>query len=174
MPFLVTLLWGQPPALTVYGMDGQGEMVLARSVPNPAATADYRRMSCRLAVWEAMLSLGRQNGWAPAGTSLDQADPSLLDGSTPLAVPDYVPESGPLYKRVLAKDAAAWARSLELALRQVEAGELQLNVKPGPVLLRPGSPDASLAAARPPDAAFLRDFIAFLRKGTFLFFIDDL
>lgn len=115
-----------------------------------------------------MLQLGRDNGWTPLGTA-----PLNPIGSTPCDG-TYEPGDWGSSKRMLAEDAVALADALERALSKVDRGELSLAGPSQPRLLRAGMTEQEfIAANRGLSPEFLRDFIAFLRRGTFWFNWDD-
>jgi hypothetical protein len=117
-------------------------------------------------VWDQALGVARQHGWQPMGTSPARFWEELWEkhGSFP---GDY--ESYDYGKMISAQDASALADALELAAQQGLSAP-----QTGPILLREGmTAQEHRWANNPLGSDFVKEFIAFLRKGEFSFYWDD-
>lgn len=86
---------------------------------------------------------------------------------------DYGPEEWQYAKQVQADDAAALAVALQRAIDEDALAPPHMQL-PASVLLREGmTNDEYKAANKGLTSEFLQDFIAFLRKGQFVFAWDD-
>jgi hypothetical protein len=121
---------------------------------------------CGALVWGQILRLARENGWPPLGTSPDSIWKDVWDRYGNFSGNYECEDCG---KIISAADAAALADALE------QPSKRPLPAFPkGPVLLCEGmTADKCRMANAALDAAFLPEFIAFLRKGEFSFFWDD-
>ena len=172
MAFIVVMVWGRPHELVVEDIDNDGDAVYT-VVPNDGPPdPEWRRFSCHGSVWEQMLDFGRMHGWEPSGTlPSDRArkrwdELGKFDDS-------YKPSDWYYLKQVTGNDAAALADALE---RAILAGETAASERASvrPTLIVEGMTQAEFFAAnRGLSEPFLRDFVAFLRKGPFNFAWDD-
>jgi hypothetical protein len=174
MAFIVEMFWGRPPQLIVEGLDDEGEsfvknVIQVEDPPDP----EWRQFSCSGFVWRELLKLGEEYGWKPMGTvphDSSKRDWQRLGNFKN----DYEPRDFLFMKRFLTEDASALADALSRTLEDLQNGAVTLVARKNPVLLRSGmTQDEYHAANRGISAEFLKEFIAFLRKGTFGFAWDD-
>jgi hypothetical protein len=153
--------WGQPHRGVLVERDGAGEIAAVRLLRRRDAPDPERRsFYCSGQVWYDLLDLGRKHGWRPLGSA--PADEALQAWARePGADNGFEPRLRPYLKQFRVEDALGLAVALERALADpVEMAMLRVTLGPaseatGPI--RPLSPE------------MLRDFIAFLRKGPFVF-----
>jgi len=131
-----------------------------------------RFFSCHDSVWSEFQKLGIKYGWKPAGTipgglSWDSwVENGVFEN-------DYDPVDYKYTKTVMSKDAEAWADALERALKH-PGDILDASKKPKPILIVEDMNDADFVSAnRSVSDDFIREFIVFLRSGSFGFTYDD-
>jgi len=130
--------------------------------------------TCSGFTWEEVLKLGEENGWKPMGTvppdKRGEEDWAKAGGFENT----YKPEEWLYAKRALAEDAEGLANVLGKALEQVQTGTLAVEAAKQPTLIREDmTAEEYMSANRGISSEFLKDFIGFLRKGTFVFAWDD-
>ena len=175
MAFVVEMFWGKPTRFVHYGHDSEGELVPVRveEVPLPEGQEPHRFFSCHNDTWKNVLALGKKFGWKPIGTVPADSDRERWEAAGCFEN-DYVPGEWGYLKRVLAEDAAALADSMATAHLRLKKGALVFEEGHRPVLLQPNmTPEEFEKNNRGITTAFLEEFIAFLRKGTFHLTYDD-
>jgi hypothetical protein len=175
MAFIVEMFWGKPTRFVHYDLDSEGEFAPVRvdEVPLPEGQEPHRFFSCSDWTWEDALALGKKFGWKPKGTVPADCDRKNWE-ETGSFKDDYEPAMWGYLKRVLAEDAAALADSLATVHLLLKEGTVALEEGHRPALLMPNmTPDEFEKNNRGITIAFLEEFIAFLRKGTFEFTFDD-
>jgi len=136
-----------------------------RLVSDKGASPDYRYFSCSMWVWNDTISLAKKLGWEQMG--------SIRTVDNKKEISDYEPFSyeSKLFQK---NDASNLADVLEIAIKLLQDGKTEEFQKQNPVLLKSGMTEEDFKSQNrnlTPD--FLRDFIAFLRKGEFSFLFDD-
>jgi hypothetical protein len=166
---VVEMSWGEPHSGLIVERDDDGAITNVRVLRSMHAPDPQRRtFYCSGQVWYDSLDLARKRGWRPAGTvPADEsreawARAGRFDSS-------FKPRLRPYVKQVSPQDAANLAHSLERALGDpVEMAMLRVRLNAQRVR-EPLTP-----ADRPLSSPFLRDFIAFLHRGPFVFAWRDL
>ncbi len=174
MAFIVEMLAGRAPSIIVEGIDEYGQRCVDRVItvedpPDP----EWRTFSCAAWLWEEIQKLAKEHGWHPLGTVPRDVSDGRWDTAGEFKH-SYEPGDWGYVKLVLAEDAAAWADALERFADRVEAGEVTVLAKSHCLLIREGMTEEELEAAnRDMSLEFLRELIAFLRRGGFRFAWDD-
>lgn len=173
MTFIVEMVWGRPHEIVVYDLDAEGELMPSHTITDAQPRdPEWRHFSCHAGVWERVLELGRSAGWIPNGTSPAEGTHEAWNKAGGFEN-SYEPESWGYHKLFEANDAA----SLADALQRVLDSDVSLGLmtrEPKSMLLRDGMTQTEFSAANQSlSPQFLRDFIAFLRKGCFVFGWDD-
>jgi hypothetical protein len=175
MAFIVEMFWGKPDRCVVYGYE-EGEFVPVKVIEGPPKSPEeepHRFFSCSDWTWEDALALGKKFGWKPMGTVPEDEDSEKWEALGPFKN-NYEPGDWVHIKRVLAEDAAALADSLTTVHLLLKEGTVALEEGHRPALLMPNmTPEEFEKNNRGITIAFLEEFIAFLRKGTFEFTFDD-
>jgi len=191
---IVEMVWGRPHYIVVHDTDDDGELIPVRTIRNGAPDPEWRRFSCRVAVWRALQWLARDHGWAPTGTSLDpkairwhQFNTTMVAGilSEDKAASghsrleraqmdvSYEPVAWAYAKVVSGPDAGAMADALESAVVAGACAEGDRRID-GPVYLREGMTREEYAAFnRGLSAPLVHEFVAFSRRGPFKFAWDE-
>jgi hypothetical protein len=121
------------------------------------------RFSCSVLLWELLQEIGQTFGWHPMGATY--VAPPQLKVEAP-ARRDYRP-GPPLHpKRIEPGDAAAWARSLELAN---DSSHLAAMITARAAAMSAGG--AEIATALLP--GIIREFVEFSYGGAFTFFLSS-
>jgi hypothetical protein len=167
MVFVVEMAWGRPTNVIVETTNDDGDpasqVIETGEPPDP----EWRFFSCGGGVWSSTLELGKANGWLPAGALPSPGSFWKKD----LFEASYQPTDWGYAKMMAGPDASNLADALE---RFLDGGSPVQTKEPAPVLLREAMTAEELEAAnRSASAGFLREFIAFLRKGPFSFAWDD-
>lgn len=167
MACVVDMSWGEPTRGALVVRDEAGEIVDVRVLRRRAAPDPERRtFYCSGHVWYDTLDLGRRHGWKTMGL-VPPGD--CLEAWSSIGGFDhgFDPRQRPYVKQFQGDDAARLADALERALGD-PAQMAMLRIARD--LARSG--DGPLE--RPLSSGFLRDYIAFLRKGPFVFAWRDL
>jgi hypothetical protein len=127
---------------------------------------EERSFYCTGQVWYDMLDLARKHGWRPAGTiPAEEAREAWAREARPDV--GFEPRLRPYVKQVRAEDAVALANALERALADpVEMAMLRIRLDSARHEVFDG---LMTRTPRPLSSELLRDFIAFVRKGPFVF-----
>ena len=128
------------------------------------------KFSCSVYVWRDILTLAKEHGWQPTGTSPRDPQDKKWNNAAEEIKTNYDPGDWFYQKEFHADDAQALADALEKALQQA-----QLPPSPArPLLLGSDMSSEELVTANKKlSPEFLEDFIKFLRKGKFIFVMDD-
>ena len=128
------------------------------------------KFSCSIYIWRDVLTLAKEHGWQPTGTSPRDPQDKKWNNADEEIKTNYDPGDWLYQKEIRADDALALADALEKSLQH--AGTLRSTASP--LLLSSDMNIEELAAAnRKLSTEFLEDFIKFLRKGKFIFVMDD-
>ncbi len=130
--------------------------------------------TCSAFTWEELLKPGEEHGWKSLGTvppdkrgEEDWANAGGFENN-------YKSEEWLYAKQILAEDAERLAVALAKALEQIEAGTFAVESFKHPTLIREDMTAEEYASAnRGISSEFLKDFIAYLRQGSFVFAWDD-
>lgn len=173
MAFIVEMCWGRSDGLLVYGLDADGELVPSHYIPSSTPPDPERReFNCHMFTWKNVLELGERAGWVPQGTIPTDSSRDVW-AKLGRFESSYKPEEWQYAKQFRADDAASLADALQRVLDS-GAGQEVMTSRPMPLLLRDGmSLEEIIDANRNISPVFLRDFIAFIRKGCFVFAWDD-
>ena len=173
MVWIVEMGWGRPHQRMVYKLDEDGDLAPDYVIPSDQPPdPEYRYFSCHGSIWPRVLELGREHGWRPLGTTPSEQSKNAWEKLGRFE-DDYRPEEWQYAKQFQADDVAALAAALQRAIDEDWLTPLRMQL-PASVLLRGGmTNDEYKAANRGLTPEFLQDFIAFLRKGQFVFAWDD-
>jgi hypothetical protein len=175
MAFIVEMTWGRPHQIIVYGLDDDGELypenvIDCEGEPDP----EYRFFSCRGEIWKHTLDLGFRYGWKPMGTVPAESSCRQWEKLGRFEN-NYQPEEWGYCKQFQVEDAASLADALQLYLRSVKAGDVDMERPTLPTLLSSSVTrmEEFDLANRNLSVEFLESFIKFLRRGPFTFAWDD-
>jgi hypothetical protein len=167
MAVVVEMSWGQPHRGVLIERDGAGEIAEVRVLRKRGAPDPERRsFYCSGQVWYDLLDLGRKHGWRPIGTV--PADEALEAWDRQQSADNgFEPRLRPYLKQFRVEDALGLAVALERALADpVEMAMLRIALDSARHEM---FADVAARMHRPLSSEFLRDFVAFLRKGPFVF-----
>lgn len=122
------------------------------------------RFSCSPPLWELLQEIGQTFGWHPMGATY--VVPPQLKVEAP-ARRDYRPGPALHQKRIEQGDAAAWARSLELAK---DSPHLAAMITARAAAMSAGDAEAAAAALLP---GIIKEFVEFSYGGAFTFFLSS-
>jgi hypothetical protein len=169
MAYIVDMFWGRGSGIAIYGYNKDGVFgPIGVAYDGEPPDPDRRTFCCHGDVWYDTLAIGRRHGWRGRG-AIPAAESSAAWHQRGGFDASYEPEGRRLAKQVHGEDAAALAEALQRALDDPTA-ETALKGKPISPVIREGMSAAEYVAAnRPLSPEFLRDFVAFLRQGPFVF-----
>lgn len=164
-PFIVEMAWGRPTQAKVYAYGEDGGLVGMTVIRSREPSGpNRRRVYCTRELWYAVLALGRKSGWLPMGTvpaprcNEEWQRRGRFDNG-------YDPDIWLYAKQLEAADTAELADALERALGDSGAGETMQFISALP-RVAPRVRDGGCERVHERlSHAFLREFIAFLRKG---------
>ena len=124
------------------------------------------KFSCSIYVWRDVLTLAKEHGWQPTGAApCDPQDKKWKNADEEIKT-NYDPGDWLYQKEIRADDAQALADALEKAeLPPASARPLLIGSEM--------SSEELVAANKKLSPELIKDFIKFLRKGKFIFVMDD-
>jgi len=167
MAFVVEMCFGKRGFLDVIDFDKEGNPYVTETIKNGEQSADWREFSCSMWHWDDTVELGRKLGWKPKGTVFEKSEGKYI-------LSDYRPNEWYGKKLFQADDAKALAAVLEIGQQFMYEGKLEAAEKINPVLIREGVSMKELIQLNAQlTPMFLKNFIAFLKRGQFYFAYDD-
>ena len=170
MAYIVEMFNGKSNRQEIMGLNSDGDLYIEKLIIEGEPTPDFREFSCSGNNWNKALELGRKMGWIPTGSVFEKT----LDLPEP-QTSDYEPSSwgDDDLKVFLAKDASALADVLAKTIEIMKDFQLKEYGKPSTIILNSTMNETAYKNInRNLNEEFLSDFVAFLRKGKFLFVGD--
>ena len=128
------------------------------------------KFSCSIYVWRDVLTLAKEHGWQPTGAAPCDPKDKRWNNADEEIKTNYDPGDWLYQKEIRADDAQALAGALEKAVQHAEPP----RSKASPLLLGSDMSSEELVTANKKlSPELLEDFIKFLRKGKFIFVMDD-